>query len=148
MIGPGEEEQSPEMEGERTKKKEKGERRERKEEKLTAINRLRSLLLDSASIILRRSLRSQTSRRAVLIKVAALVHGLLKRIALPAEDVVTVGGGATVFAVCQYHIFHCTMRQEIRTRWTETLTQGSCYTQMQDPIQATCFCRQSSSHST
>ena len=67
-------------------------------------------------------------RESLLIEVAAFVHGLLERIALPAENVVTVGGGATVFAFCQYHIFHCTMKEETRTRWTETHPRFMLYT--------------------
>lgn len=67
--------------------------------KRTAINRLRSLLLESASVILSRSLGRQASRRAVLVEIAALVHGLLEGVTLPAEDVVTVGGSATVFTL-------------------------------------------------
>lgn len=63
-------------------------------------------MLDSASIILRRSLRSQASSRAVLVEVAALIHGLLEGIALPAKDVITVSGGATVFVLTMSaHLF-------------------------------------------
>jgi len=38
----------------------------------------------------------ETSGRAVLIEIAVLVHGELKSVVLPAEDIVTVSGGATV----------------------------------------------------
>jgi len=53
-------------------------------------------LLDGASVVLLGCLVGEAGGRAVSVEVAVLVHGLLERVGLPAEDVVTVGGGATV----------------------------------------------------
>jgi hypothetical protein len=52
-------------------------------------------LLDGAGVVLLGGLGRETGGGAVLVEVAALVHGLLEAVALPAEDVVTVGSRAT-----------------------------------------------------
>lgn len=62
---------------------------------LTAINVLGGLLLLLASAVLRGCLDSETGLGAGGVKVAVVVHGLLERVAFPAEDVVTVSGRAT-----------------------------------------------------
>ena len=62
---------------------------------LTVVDLLGSLLLVDASVILGGGLGGEAGGGAVLVEVAALVHGLLEGVALPAEDVVTVGGRAT-----------------------------------------------------
>ena len=59
---------------------------------LTAINLLGSLLLLDACVVLVGGLGCDTGGGAVLVEVASLVHGLLERVALPAEDVITVSG--------------------------------------------------------
>jgi hypothetical protein len=63
--------------------------------KLTAIDRLGSLLLLLASVVLSGLLDSEASLGAGNVGVAVVVHGLLQGVALPAEDVVTVGGRTT-----------------------------------------------------
>ena len=52
-------------------------------------------MLLGASAVLLGGLDGQTSLGASLVEVAAVVHGQLQRVVLPAEDVITVGGGAT-----------------------------------------------------
>lgn len=61
----------------------------------TAIDRLLGHLLLGASVVLGRLLGMESGSRAVSVQVAAVVHGLLEGVGLPAEDVVAVGGGAT-----------------------------------------------------
>ena len=48
-----------------------------------------------AGVVLCGLLGGETGARAGSVEVAAVVHGLLKRVTFPAEDVVTVGGRAT-----------------------------------------------------
>ena len=55
-------------------------------------------MLDGASVVLLRSLGSEASSRAVVVEIAAAVHGPLESIALPPKDVVTMGGGATSYS--------------------------------------------------
>ena len=62
---------------------------------LTSVNFLRRLLLLLAGVVLSRLLGVKTSGRAVIVKVAPGVHGLLEGVTLPAEHVVTMGSGAT-----------------------------------------------------
>ncbi len=62
----------------------------------TAVNNLGCLLGLGAGAVLFGGLSSDASRRAVLVQVAALVHGLLEGVALPAEDIITVGSSAAV----------------------------------------------------
>jgi hypothetical protein len=76
------------------KKKRKEKKRKRK---LTAVDILGSLLGHGAGAVLRLGLGGDAGLGAVGVEVALVVHGLLERVALPAEDVVAVGGGATVF---------------------------------------------------
>lgn len=57
-----------------------------------AVDILRSLLLLVASVVDIGALFVDAGRGAVLVEVAVLVHGLLERVTLPAEDVVAVGG--------------------------------------------------------
>ena len=71
--------------------------------KLTAINLLGSLLLLLARIVLRGLLDRKASLGARGVEVAVVVHGLLERVALPAEDVVTVcSGSANVHRVHEW----------------------------------------------
>ena len=63
---------------------------------LTSVDLLGSLLLLLAGVVLGGLLGVEASGRAVSVQVAAGVHGLLQGVALPAEDVVTVSGSATV----------------------------------------------------
>ena len=67
--------------------------------KLTAIDVFGCLLLLGAGAVLSICLGGKTSLGAGSVEVATVVHGLLERVALPAEDVVTVGGGSTVALV-------------------------------------------------
>jgi hypothetical protein len=57
---------------------------------LTAVDRLRSLLLLLASVVLSGLLNGETSFGASGVEVAVVVHGLLERVAFPTEDVITV----------------------------------------------------------
>lgn len=61
----------------------------------TSVDLLRCLLLLGACAVLGVGLGGEAGLGAVLVEVAVVVHGLLERVALPAEDVITVGGGAT-----------------------------------------------------
>jgi len=63
---------------------------------LTAVDVLGCLLLLVAGAVLCVGLDGETGLGAGLVEGAAVVHGLLERVALPSEDVVTVSGGATV----------------------------------------------------
>ena len=63
---------------------------------LTAVDGLGGLLLDSACVVLLRRLISETSSRAIAVEVAAVVHGPLQDVALPAEEIVTVGSRTSV----------------------------------------------------
>jgi hypothetical protein len=63
--------------------------------RLTAIDRLGSLLLLLASVVLSGLLDGKTSLGAGNVKGAAVVHSLLQGVGFPAKDVVTVGGGTT-----------------------------------------------------
>ena len=63
--------------------------------RLTAVDGLGRLLLDGASVVLGGLLGCEAGRRAVAVEVAAVVHGPLESVTLPAEDVVTMGGRAT-----------------------------------------------------
>jgi hypothetical protein len=74
-----------------------GSGKKKSKKRLTAINLLGCLLLDGAGIVLVGGLGSEAGSRAILVQVAVLVHGLLQGVTLPAEDVVTVSGSATVF---------------------------------------------------
>lgn len=38
----------------------------------------------------------KTSRWTILVEITALVHGLLQRVTLPSENIVTMGCGTTV----------------------------------------------------
>lgn len=65
-------------------------------EKLTAINVLGSLLGLCAGTVLSVRLRSKTSLWTSLVKIAFVVHSLLKGVTFPAKDVVAMGCGTTV----------------------------------------------------
>ena len=62
---------------------------------LTSVDVFGGLLLLLAGVVLIGLLGVKASSRAVVVEVAAGVHGLLERVALPAEDVVTVGSRST-----------------------------------------------------
>jgi hypothetical protein len=64
-------------------------------ERLTAIDFLGCLLLLLASIVLSGLLNGETGLGTSGVEVAVIIHGLLQTIALPSEDVVTMGGSAT-----------------------------------------------------
>lgn len=66
-----------------------------KGEKLTAVNLLGCLLLLLAGVVLGRLLDGETGFGAGDVEIALVVHSLLERVSLPAEDVITVGGGTT-----------------------------------------------------
>lgn len=66
------------------------------EKRLTSVDGLWRLLLDLACAVLGRRLGVDAGLGAVRVEVAAVVHGLLERVALPPEHVVSVGGGASV----------------------------------------------------
>lgn len=67
--------------------------------RLTSIDILNGLLRLLASVVLSRRLRRKAGLGASIVKVAAVVHSLLKRVALPAENVVTVGSRSTVICI-------------------------------------------------
>jgi len=60
-----------------------------------SINRLWCLLFDGTCIVLGGFLGGETCFRAIYVEVAAVVHGLLETVALPSENVITMGGGTT-----------------------------------------------------
>jgi len=64
-------------------------------QKLTAVDGLGGLLGNGASVVLLGRLVVEAGSGAVVVEVAALVHGLLEGVVLPAEDVVTVSSRAT-----------------------------------------------------
>jgi len=72
--------------------------------KLTAIDILGSLLGLGAGAVLRLGLGGDAGLGAVGVEVALVVHGLLECVALPAEDVVAVGGSATVSTTLVLHV--------------------------------------------
>jgi hypothetical protein len=62
---------------------------------LTSINLLRRGLVDLAIIVNVGLSHGQTSCRTILVQVAAIIHGLLEGVALPAKHVVSVSGRTT-----------------------------------------------------
>lgn len=64
--------------------------------KLTSIDWLLGLLGLDACVVCISRLCLEASRGAVPVQVAATVHGLLEGVALPSEDIVTMGSRATV----------------------------------------------------
>lgn len=66
---------------------------------LTAIDRLLGLLRLSAGIVRSSCLGLEASLGAVGVEVAVVVHGELQGVALPAEDVVTVGGRTSIIGI-------------------------------------------------
>lgn len=62
---------------------------------LTAVDVLGGLLLLGAGAVLGIGLGGEASLGACVVEVAAVIHGLLERVAFPAEDVVTMSGGTT-----------------------------------------------------
>lgn len=73
-----------------------GEGRGKLNSKLTSVNRLLGLLSLGAGVVFIGRLGSEASCRTVTVEIATVVHGLLKRGALPTENVVTMGGSTPV----------------------------------------------------
>jgi hypothetical protein len=68
-------------------------------EELTSVDSLNGLLLLGACVVLSGLLGLESGLGAVDIEVAVVVHSLLERVSLPAEDVVTVSSRATGWGV-------------------------------------------------
>lgn len=64
--------------------------------RLTSVDRLGSVLGNRAGVVDLGRLVVDSSSRAVMVEVASVVHGPLEGVVLPAENVVTVGSGATL----------------------------------------------------